>query len=127
MALFGGKKDTGQLIDVLLKVTPHEQREKINAHFSGMGNHEICTMFFGPHWRHKVEKIYKYADSKPKQIKVWVSQNPDGGCIFYIRGTFTKDDAKFLIEELLVRSRPGDKMLAEPKWITRIMKKRLGL
>ena len=108
MGLFKRKKSKTPLFDMLLSVSPPEQKKEIESHFSGMGDHEILALFRGPHFKPAVEKINQYAESKPKQIKAYVQLDPSGGCVYYIRGTFTKEDTIFLLHELKNCMRKGD-------------------
>lgn len=103
-----GKKSKTPLFEMLLSTSPPEIKSSIKAHFSNMGDHEMLALFRGPHFKPAVEKINRYANSKPKQIKVFSAPDVSGGCVYYIRGTFTKEDATFLLHTLKSSMRKGD-------------------
>jgi hypothetical protein len=101
MRLFKRKKSKTPLYDGLLSVCSPEQKKEIESHFSGMGDHEILAIFRGPHFKPAMQKINRYSNSKPKQIRVYAQLlQPSGGCMYYIRGTFTKEDATFILHGL---------------------------
>ena len=108
MGLFKRKKSKTPLFDLLLSISSSERKDEIKSHFSGMGTHEILAIFRGPHYKPAIDKINQYAKSKPKQIRVAGQVDDSGGIVYYIRGTFTKEDAHFFLHELQRCMKKGD-------------------
>jgi hypothetical protein len=93
-------KSETPLFDMLLAASPAERRVQIKDHFTGMGNHEILAIYHGSYCMPVLEKINKFAKPKSSNIRVVGQPDVGGGWVYYVRGTFTQRDAKFLLKEL---------------------------
>ncbi|MCD6115793.1 hypothetical protein J7K93_02155 [bacterium] len=108
MGLFLKKKSRTPLFDLLLSISSSIRKNELKSHFSGMGNHEILAIFQCPHYKSAIDKINQHLKSKPEQIRAAGQVDNSGGIVYYIRGTFTKEDAHFFLHELQRCMKKGD-------------------